>query len=99
MLPKPIVLTLLGLPQYTYGHGYSSLSTKYTEELRVSPPVEGWVTDYGEADDMVGHLYKLSGPELDKVVASPEGKALQAKFASDIDDGGFDFPMKVAIKR
>lgn len=121
----------LGLPRFTFGHGYSTLSTKFTPEFRVSPPVDGWVTDYGEADgsayrirlslinwgteegkrslytdaqkievfkNLVGHLYKLAGADLDKVVKSPEGQALQGEFASKIDDGGFDFPMKLTIK-
>ena len=45
------VKTALGLPTFTFGRGYSTISNKWTPPFRVSPPVEGWVTDSGEADD------------------------------------------------
>jgi hypothetical protein len=48
--------------------------------------------------NLVGHLYKLTGKELEKVLGSPEGQQLFTDFSTKIDDGGFDFPMKIVLK-
>jgi hypothetical protein len=49
--------------------------------------------------NLVGHLYALKGPQLDKVLASSDGKELFAKFREGIDGPGFDFPMAIPAPR
>jgi hypothetical protein len=48
--------------------------------------------------NLVGHLYKLAGKDLEKLLSSAEGQALAAEFKQKIDEGGFDFPMKIVVK-
>jgi len=45
----------LGLPTAAFGSGYSHITTKW-HDLKVSPPVDGWVTDYDEAE---GSAYRV----------------------------------------
>src|SRR5262249_22126287 len=47
---------------------------------------------------LFGHIYKLSGKELERVLAAPEVQQLATDFATKIDEGGFDFPMKISLK-
>ena len=44
------------------------------------------------------HLYKLAGKQADELLKSAEVQALEAEFGSKIDEGGFDFPLKLSIK-
>jgi hypothetical protein len=49
-------------------------------------------------DNLFKHLYKPLPKDVKHLLESAELKALAVEFAGKIDEGGFDFPMKISVK-